>query len=139
MQKQKKSQLIEQLKKTPIVSIACKKAGVSRATHYRWCNSDTNFKKASDEAIQEGVMLMNDMAESQLLNAIRDGNSTAIFYWLNHRHPAYKTKLELSGHIKASNVPLTPQQEETIKEALRLAALKEEDFLPPNNTPHEKN
>ena len=130
---------MEQLKKTPIVSIACKKSGVSRATYYRWCKSDEKFKKASDEAIQEGVMLMNDMAESQLLSAIRDGNSTAIFYWLNHRHPAYKTKLELSGHIKSSNVPLTPQQEKTIKEALRLATLKEEDYLPPLPTPHEKN
>lgn len=130
MQKQNKSQLIEQLRKTPIVSMACQKVGVSRATFYRWCKEDKKFKAASEEALQEGIMLMNDMAESQLLNAIREGNDTAIFYWLNHRHPAYKTKLELSGHIKATtNAPLTPQQEKTIKEALRLAALKDKDFL----------
>jgi hypothetical protein len=32
---------------------------------------------------------MNDMAESQLLNAVRDGNMTGIIFWLKSRHKAY--------------------------------------------------
>jgi predicted DNA binding protein len=129
-QDEQKSLLLEQLQKIPIVQIACEKTGVGRTTFYRWCKEDDEFKKAADTAIHEGVSLLNDMTESQLLTAIRDGNLTAVMYWLNHRHPAYKNRLELSGEIKATNEPLTPEQENLIKEALRLASPGTQQNLP---------
>ena len=82
-----KELLIEQLKKTPIVQVACEKVGVGRATYYRWRKEDEEFAKLADEAISEGNFLVNDMAESQLMSAIRDKNLTAIIFWLKH-HPA---------------------------------------------------
>ena len=39
-QSKNKEQLLEILKKTPIVQIACEKAGVGRATYYRWRKDD---------------------------------------------------------------------------------------------------
>jgi transcriptional regulator of acetoin/glycerol metabolism len=39
-QKHEKNALIEALKEMPIVQIACKKAGVGRATYYRWLQED---------------------------------------------------------------------------------------------------
>lgn len=39
---------------------------------------------------------MNDMAESQLLNAVRDGNMTGIIFWLKSRHPKYGNRVEIT-------------------------------------------
>lgn len=135
-QQKEKNELIEYLKKTPIIQVACQKIGIARATYYRWIKDDKTFRELAEEAIHEGVMLVNDMAESQLLVAIRDKNLTAIFYWLNHRHTAYKSRLELSGEVKAKNDELTPEQEGAIKRALELIANSNTDSinsLPSNN------
>ncbi|OGH13916.1 MAG: hypothetical protein A3H50_00030 [Candidatus Levybacteria bacterium RIFCSPLOWO2_02_FULL_37_10] len=53
-----------------------------------------------DEALFEGNLLVNDMAESQLLSSIRDKNMTGIIFWLRNRHPNYASKVELSGQTK---------------------------------------
>lgn len=87
-----KKEVLIQLKSTPIVQVACQKAGVGRATYYRWRADDPNFKKDSDDAIKEGVAMVNDMAESQLISLIRDKHPTSVYYWLNNHHPAYAYK-----------------------------------------------
>lgn len=130
MKQNQKQLLLEQLKKTPIVQIACEKAGISRMTYYRWRKEDPKFLKASDIALSEGSMLVNDMAESQLLSAIRDKNMTGIIFWLKHHHSTYAEKLEISGHLKTITDELTPEQEALIKKALSLVS------SPKNN--HEK-
>ena len=114
--------LIEQLKKTPIIQIACEKVGVSRATYYRWCKSNKKFQQGADQALEDGKKLINDMAESQLIAGIKNQNMTAIIYWLKHNHASYKNTLELSGSIKSDNTKLTPQQEKVIKNALKLTS-----------------
>ncbi len=121
-QTQSKSLLLEQLKKTPIIQIACEKVEVSRATYYRWRKDDDVFAKAVDEAIGEGASLVNDMAESQLLAAIRERNLNAIIFWLRHHHATYKTKVELSGQINAVVEVLSPEKQKIVAEALKLAA-----------------
>jgi ACT domain-containing protein len=120
--------MIEQLRKTPIVQVACEKTSVARSTYYRWREEDSEFAKQADKALAEGVALVNDMAESQLLSAIRDRNISAIFYWLNHRHSAYSNKLEITAKVK--NEVMTPEQAELIKKALENANLimKGEDY-----------
>ncbi len=115
--------LLEQLRKMPIVQIACEKAGVSRATYYRWKKEDEKFAEAADEALQDGVTLVSDMAESQLLSQIRDNNLGAIMYWLKHRNPNYNTKLEVTAKIKTQDEALTPEQRALIEKAIELSAL----------------
>jgi len=119
--------LLEQLRKMPIVQIACEKAGVSRATYYRWKKEDEKFAEAANEALQDGVTLVSDMAESQLLSQIRDNNLGAIMYWLKHRNSNYNNKLEVTARIKQDNEVLTPEQEAAITEALKLASFTEEE------------
>jgi predicted DNA binding protein len=121
--KKQKQLLLEQLHKTPIIQIACEKVGVSRATYYRWRKEDAEFTKESDKAIIDGSLFINDMAESQLISAIRDKNLTAIIFWLKNHHKIYTTKVELSGRVEIDNEPLTPEQEALIKKALQLAGL----------------
>lgn len=114
--------IIEQLKKTPIVQIACEKVGIGRATYYRWRKENEEFLKLADDAIAEGNALVNDMAESQLMAAIRDKNLTAIIFWLKNHHPRYATKVEITGHLKHEE-QLTPEQEALVMKALKLAEL----------------
>ncbi len=119
---QDKTALLEQLKKTPILQLACEKIGVARSTAYRWREIDPEFIKALNGALLEGKLLVNDVAESQLMAAIRERNMTAIVFWLKHNHPSYKTKVEITAHIK-ENYELTPEQRALVGEALRRAAL----------------
>src|SRR5438552_3470142 len=77
-QQKEKEQLLEQLRKMPIVQIACEKLGIARSTYYRWRKEDPVFSNQADSAIDYGIKFMNDMAESQLLSSIRDKNMTGI-------------------------------------------------------------
>lgn len=118
-----KELLINQLKHTPIVQIACEKTGVSRATYYRWRKDDREFAQKADQAISDGNALVNDMAESQLMSAIRDKNLTAIIFWLKNHHPSYATKVEVTARLKQGDETLTPEQEALVTKALKLVTL----------------
>lgn len=122
-QDREKQLLLDQLKKTPIVEFACQKVGVARATYYRWRQADREFCQAADGALQEGVLLVNDMMESQLLTAARDGNLGAVMYWLKHHHPSYKTKIEMNAIVEHHDTPLSPEQKAMLKRALQLGSL----------------
>ena len=122
-QSKNKELLLEQLKKTPVVQIACEKAGVGRATYYRWRKEDSEFTKQSDQALHDGSLLVNDMAESQLMSAIKDKNMTAIIFWLKHHHPAYATKVEVTTNNKNQDIELTEEQKALLNKALEMVAL----------------
>ena len=131
-----KQALVAQLRKSPIVQISCEKTGISRATYYRWRKDDAGFAEKCDEALSEGSLLINDMAESQLLSAIRDKNLTAIIFWLKHHHKTYETRVNVQGTIKHQAEALTDEQSELVERALELAGLisnKENDNEPELN------
>ena len=94
--------------------------GIARATYYVWRKQDPEFAKACDLAISEGALLINDLAESQLISAIKDKDFSAIRFWLTHHHAAYSNKLEISGSIRNIDETLTPEQQRIVDEALRL-------------------
>lgn len=129
-QDKNKEIVIEQLKKTPIIQIACEKAGISRATYYRWREENAQFKKAADEAIATGEALITDMTESQLVSLIRDRNFPAIQLWLKHHHPKYTNKVEVTGNLKLEEEPLTSEQEALITQALKLAGVSGKNHEP---------
>lgn len=118
-----KAVVLEQLKKTPIIQVACQRAKIGRATFYRWRKDDEAFSKAVDEALISSTELVNDMAESMLIQAIREGNITAQIFWLKHHHPAYETRLRVDGRLTHETEVLTPEQEQLVAKALALAAL----------------
>ena len=122
-QSEQKTKLIEQLKRSPIIQAACQRIGIGRATFYRWRKDDAEFGKAVDEALITGTELVNDMAESMLIQAIREGNITAQIFWLKHHHPAYETRLRVDGRLTYETEALTPEQEQLVAKALTLAAL----------------
>lgn len=87
--KQQKTKFIEMLRKTPIIQVVCERTGISRTTYYRWKETDRKFSQVADEALAEGVDLINDMTVSQLISSIKDKKIAAIIYWLSHRHPDF--------------------------------------------------
>ena len=118
-----KKALLLKLAKTPIVEVACKQAGVPRSTYYRWRKDDEEFADACDETIEISISRINDLAESQLINAIKEQNMSAITFWLKHHHSGYRNKLQLDARISTVQQELTPEQIETVGNALRLAGL----------------
>ncbi len=114
-------QFLAELVKVPIVQVACEKTGLSRNSVYRWRKEDKEFLKKMDEAYAEGVALVSDMSESQLLTLIKEKNYSAISFWLRHRNDNYKNKLEIT--TKEDNEELTPSQAKIVKQALKLAKI----------------
>ncbi len=112
-------QFLDELRKVPIVQVACEKTGLSRNSVYRWRKDDKEFLKNMDTALTEGVALVNDMSESQLLTLIKEKNYPAISFWLRHRNDNYKNKLEIT--TRDDDEELTPSQAKIVKQALKLA------------------
>lgn len=123
-----KALLLEQLKKTPIVQIACEKLGIARATFYRWKIEDSGFAKQVNAALLEGCLLVNDLAESQLISAVKDRNLSAVTYWLRHHHKDYKSRLEIEGNVNTIH-ELSPEQKEVVRSALKNAGINLDDPL----------
>lgn len=85
----KKRELVSQLRKTPIVQLACERSGVGRSTYYQWRASDKIFARVAERAIDAGRFFINDLAESKLISMIQGGNLTATIFWLKYNHPQY--------------------------------------------------
>lgn len=121
MKKNKQKLFLDELRKLPIILVAAEKSGISRQTVYRWKEKDEKFLKEMEEAMKEGEEFVNDMSESQLLTLIKEKNWSAISFWLKHHHSAYRTRVEVT--TVSPQEELTPEQEEIVREALKLASL----------------
>jgi len=98
--KRKKTFLLILEKTAGNISQACRQANLDRKTIYRWMESDPDFKSRVQD-IQEALL---DFAESQLLKQIREGNITAIIFYLKTRGKSRgyteKTELHHSGEVE---------------------------------------
>lgn len=96
-QEKEKQALIEILKEMPIIQVACKRAGIGRATYYRWRKEDREFLIESEKALGQGIEYINDMSESQLVTLIKEKKMPAIAMWLKNNHQRYGAKLRLGA------------------------------------------
>ncbi len=97
-QQKEKAALLEALRKTPVVQIACAKTGIGRATYYRWTKEDPVFSAAVENALEDGTDLVSDMSESNIIKSIGEGNLSSSKYWLeNHRLKYRKPKKVFEG------------------------------------------
>ncbi|OGF67142.1 hypothetical protein A3I27_03895 [Candidatus Giovannonibacteria bacterium RIFCSPLOWO2_02_FULL_43_11b] len=86
---EQKKALVDQLRRTPIVQLACERTSVGRSTYYKWRAHDKVFARAAEKALEAGRFFVNDLAESKIIRMIQDDNLTAIIFWLKHNHPKY--------------------------------------------------
>lgn len=92
--KGKKKLMYEALKKTlGNVTLACEQVGIDRSTHYRWLKKYPVYKKMIDEI--EDITI--DFAENALFRQIKEGNTTAIIFYL-------KTKGKHRGYIERQEI-----------------------------------
>ncbi len=115
-------EFLNQLRKIPIVLVACEKSGLSRNSVYRWRKEDESFATEMDVALKEGEDLVNDMSESQLLTMIKEKNWSAVSFWLRHRNSKFRERVEVT--TKVISDALSPEQESVVREALKLASTK---------------
>lgn len=65
-----KQKFLDELENLPIVSVVCKRAGISKATIYRWIEDDADFKKKYDCSLKRGRETLVDHAESKLVKLV---------------------------------------------------------------------
>lgn len=82
--------LLDELQTMPIISIACKKVGIPKATFYRWKNDFPEFENQCLLCKSMGKDNINDLAESSLIKCIKDGEFRSIKFWLEANHPNYR-------------------------------------------------
>ena len=109
LRKKQKMKIIEELKKTPIVQYACQKHNVPRSTFYRWKKSNEKFKKEVETALVDGYNLINDLAISQVISKIKNGDNTMTIFWLKCKHPDFLD-------VRRINHVVTEKRENTITE-----------------------
>lgn len=71
------------------ISAMCKELGIARTTFYRYINDDPEFMARCKEVEEQ----MLDFAESCLFKSMKDGNVTAIIFYL-------KTKGKQRGFVE---------------------------------------
>lgn len=94
--KKNKDAMIAALESTlGVVTPACRKTGVSPATHYKWMNNDEEYKAA----VLATKDIALDFAESQLHQQIKSGNPTSTIFYLKTqgKHRGYVERQELTG------------------------------------------
>jgi len=95
-----KKALVQALEKSlGVVSTACKAAGISRDTHYRWLKEDPDYKAQVEELSEVAV----DFAESHLHKLIKDGNPAATIFFL-------KTKGKGRGYVERQEITVAEKR-----------------------------
>lgn len=131
-----KQAFLEALAKQPIISVACERSGVSKATLHRWKAEDKEFAENVGKAMREGNNLISDIAKAQLASLIKDKNFQAIKFWLMSIDPDFKPTLEIEGEVTVVK-ELSPETQEKLKKALGLVAeLLTKNY--PQNNEHEQ-
>jgi len=110
MKKSRKKQFLDELRKLPVTTIACKRVDITRQTVYRWNKEDKEFSRQYQEAKAQGCDDINDLAISQIITLIQRGDFGAVKYWLAHNHEQF---------IKHGTIIHREKPEQTLADLLR--------------------
>ncbi len=116
-----KQAMLEQLRRTPILEVACEKVGINRTTLYRWMKKSSSFSKEVEVATTEGRILVSEIAESQILSLIKNQKMDAIRFWLINNSPRYTDKLHIVSKDTKEEI-MTPKQQAIYKRAIELGS-----------------
>ena len=88
-----------------IVAGACRKAGISRYTYYKWYNEDELFAEKCDDVKE----LQKDFAEALILKKMKDGDTTMLIFYAKTqmKDRGYNERQEITG---ADGAPLMEKQ-----------------------------
>ena len=107
-----KKRFIPALEVQGTVLHACKAAGISRQTAYRWQREDPDFAERWDEAKENAV----DVVESTMYQQAIGGNTLAGIFYLKAHRPIYRDRVsidieQVKGEIqeRMAQLGVTPQ------------------------------
>ena len=133
-----KELLLSQLEKTPIIQIACEKLEIGRTTFYRWRKDDSKFDEACYKALDKGVDLVNDLAQSKLVALIQEGNFSSIRFWLQTHHAKYANKLEIRTEKPHELSDAEKEQLQQAYKQLGILTINPESYEQGNNESNPK-
>lgn len=90
-----RDKFIKELQRTPIIQVACDKMGISRQTYYRWYNEDSDFMDKVNLSISQGEGVVNDVAKSNILRGIQNGDKKDSKFWLTHRDHDFRKPFKI--------------------------------------------
>jgi ABC-type cobalamin/Fe3+-siderophores transport system ATPase subunit len=119
-----KAAVLEQLAQYPVVTNACKRASVGRATYYKWLESDAKFARSVEQATIDGKRFVTDMAKAQLLKLMSNGDKTAIIFLLKNYDPDFTDKVRyLHEHRHKHTLKMSKDDREAMKAAIHNVGL----------------
>lgn len=89
------SKVLEYLAESGNISYACKRAGINRDTFYAWKKDDKLFAENATLAVSYGKSFVNDLAHTQLIHLIQQGDMRAVRFQLISCHDDYKPRRAL--------------------------------------------
>ncbi len=96
-----KERFLQELSDIPLVSVVCKRIGISKATIYRWKDKDKKFEKRLGVALKQGRGGINDLAEGQVVTLIKKGDFRASKFWLENNNSRYiKPRPKIDHHYQ---------------------------------------
>lgn len=121
------SVLLSALAEGHTITVACKRAGVSRMFYDRHYKSDLDFHKKADEARRSGKDTTDDRVSAAFLKKISEGDSRLIRYYLEHNVAPYKKAPERSETISMRPVPEILSDAEAYEQFVLWSALTPEE------------
>jgi hypothetical protein len=101
-----KDKLLGFLQDSGNISYSCKRAGISREAYYLW-REDETFALEADVAIDYGKGFVNDLAHTQLIQNIQQGNMGAVKFQLISCHPDYQPRKPWPRELPTTPAPIT--------------------------------
>lgn len=95
----KKAAMLAALAKTGNISASARAAGIDRATHYKWLDSDSEYADAVLVAMDDAVDVLEAVARQR---AIHGSDVLLIFLLKGHRPEKYRDRYEVrhDGRLK---------------------------------------
>jgi hypothetical protein len=109
--KRAKETVLKSLEELPIVVVACKRAGIVKATYYRWVRDDLDFGRRAEKARLEGINFINDLGESQIIGMMKEKKYQAVKYWLDNHHTDYDRRPNVRRALPTGIVAIVQQLE----------------------------
>lgn len=101
----RKRAMIEAMRKSlGVVSVAAKKVGITRQTHYNWLKEDAAYRYEIEAVMEEE----KDFVESHLHQLIQQGNPAATIFYL-------KTKAKDRGYVERIEQTFADQTIEEVR------------------------
>ena len=100
-------------------TIAAHKLGCSPSTVGNYIARSEKLRKAVEEIVEETL----DLAETQLFKALREGNLTAVLFYLKTKgkHRGYVERTEISGSKEGSPIEISDARQRLVAAVARAA------------------